>query len=121
MDIIKGPSSVTIGFLEPGGVVDYVTKHPLPQPTGDYSLMSSTHGTVRATGDVNVPLTSRLFLRGTGALEHRGSWRDYVSTGVNAAGLALDYTASPSTLLESRFYNTYLSGVPDPAVLPRTP
>ena len=113
VEVIKGPSSVTEGFLEPGGIVNLVTKRPYPELGSNFSLMSETFGTVRGTGDVNIPLASSAFLRATGALEHRASFRDYVSDGISSAGLALDWTPASSTLLESRFYNTYLSGVPD--------
>ena len=113
IEVIKGPSSVTEGFLEPGGIVNVVTKQPLPGMLAAADLLTDTFGTVRTQGDVNLPLGHTLFLRGTGALEHRASFRDYVHDNLNSAGLALNWTPTSSTLLESRFYNTYLSGVPD--------
>jgi iron complex outermembrane receptor protein len=113
VEVIKGPSSVTEGFLEPGGIINVVTKRPYGELGSNFSLMTGTFGTVRGQGDVNVPLAKNVFLRGTGALEHRASWRDYVSDNISHGGLAMDWSPSPSTLLESRFYNTYLTGVPD--------
>ena len=52
-------------------------------------------------------------LRATGAEEHTGSFRDYVHDQKDSVGLALDWATGKQTQLESRFYNTYLSGVPD--------
>ena len=113
VEVIKGPSSVTEGFLEPGGVVNVVTKSPLPETLASVDFLADSFGTARGQGDVNLPLSRNFFLRGTGALEHRASFRDFVEDEIDSAGLALNWTPTSSTLLESRFYNTYLSGVPD--------
>jgi iron complex outermembrane receptor protein len=56
VEVVKGPSSLLYGQINPGGVINYVTKRPAAQPEAEFSASVGTHGYSRfvldATGAV---------------------------------------------------------------------
>lgn len=113
VEVIKGPSSVTEGFLEPGGVINVVTKRPLASPVSEVFLTTGTYGTFRGQYDLGTSLTSTLRIRSTGASEHTGSFRDFISGDRFTTGVSLDWNATPNTLVQASANVFYLNGSAD--------
>lgn len=80
LEVLKGPASVLYGRLQPGGMVNYVTKKALDVPY--YSLQqqfgsfSEFRTTLDATGPLNKDKT--LLYRFNGAYDEGNSFRDFV-------------------------------------------
>lgn len=71
VEVLKGPSSMLYGQLNPGGTINYITKRPLPQKAvRNFSVEVGSYEFYRSTADVNVPIIPRkLALRLTSAYE----------------------------------------------------
>ncbi|PPT04902.1 Ferrichrome-iron receptor [Geitlerinema sp. FC II] len=63
IEILRGPASILYGDLNPGGVVNLVTKQPLEDPFYQLELQGGTRGLFRPSIDVSGPLTTDRSLR----------------------------------------------------------
>jgi iron complex outermembrane receptor protein len=113
VEVIKGPASVTTGFLEPGGVVNVITKRPTAEPLTELELQGGSYGFGRADVDVSRRLNDQVAVRLTGAAATTDSFRDYVSSNRYTVGGALDWTPSNRTKVELSAYYEDLHAVPD--------
>jgi iron complex outermembrane receptor protein len=79
IEVLKGPASVLYGNLDPGGVVNYVTKQPLSDPFYAVGLQVGSFGLVRPTLDFSGPLNPEgtLLYRLNTAYEKGGNFRNF--------------------------------------------
>jgi iron complex outermembrane recepter protein len=79
IEVLKGPASVLFGQLEPGGVVNIITKQPQREPFLTMGLEAGSYGFFRPTVDFNSPLndSKTLRLRVNAAVEVSESFRDF--------------------------------------------
>ncbi len=66
VDVLKGPGSAIYGRTEPGGVINIVTKKPLPDFGGSISANAGRLDTHGLQGDINLPVSRALAMRVTG-------------------------------------------------------
>src|SRR6202008_2055788 len=57
VEVLKGPSSLLYGIMDPGGVVNVVSKQPLPTPYHAISALGSPYGHGRNGADGTLDLT----------------------------------------------------------------
>jgi iron complex outermembrane receptor protein len=80
IEVLKGPSSMLYGRLEPGGAVNIVTKQPdVTRNFGSAGLMVDEDGLLRGTADINFKLASGIAVRVNGVWENGDSFRDHVA------------------------------------------
>ncbi|WP_414529156.1 TonB-dependent siderophore receptor [Nodularia chucula] len=79
IEVLKGPASVLYGNLDPGGIVNYVTKQPLSNPFYAVGLQVGSFGLVRPTLDLSGPLNPEgtLLYRLNTAYEKGGNFRNF--------------------------------------------
>ncbi|MEA5552702.1 TonB-dependent siderophore receptor [Anabaena cylindrica UHCC 0172] len=58
IEILKGPASVLYGDIQPGGVINLVTKKPLSEPFYEIQTQFGSRGLFRPSIDVSGPLTT---------------------------------------------------------------
>lgn len=82
IEVLKGPASVLYGNVEPGGVINVVTKQPLADPFYSANLSIGTYSFYRPSFDISGPLTpdQKLLYRLNVAYENAGSFRDFVNS-----------------------------------------
>ncbi len=110
VEVLKGPASTLYGILDPGGLINVVTK--LPQTTfgGSVSATSSSFG--GGTGDLDVtgPIEgTRLAYRLTGEYQNEDYWRNFgkeKSTFISPSLTWFGDDATVSVLYSHRDYNT---------------
>lgn len=90
IEILKGPQSALFGRGEPGCAVNIITKKPGFTPAASATLSAGSYAAFRSEGDVNLPLSSSVALRVTGAAERADSFRDTIHS--------RRYTVTPSLL-----------------------
>lgn len=80
IEVLKGPSSLLYGIQEPGGVVNVISKKPLPEQRTEVSLQANSFGGGSGWVDFSTPLNSEAGFRILA--EHEGSdyWRNFGST-----------------------------------------
>ncbi|MDV3351187.1 TonB-dependent siderophore receptor [Leptothoe sp. LEGE 181152] len=57
IEVIKGPASVLYGQNDPGGIINLVTKRPLPNPFYELEIQGGSEGLIRPSIDLTGPLT----------------------------------------------------------------
>jgi iron complex outermembrane recepter protein len=82
VEVLKGPASVLYGNVEPGGVVNVVTKQPLADPFYSADLSIGSNSFYRGSLDLSGPLTpdKALLYRLNLAYQNAGSFRDFVNS-----------------------------------------
>ncbi|SDD58781.1 TonB-dependent siderophore receptor [Sporomusa acidovorans] len=58
IEVLKGPASVLYGNVTAGGLINYVTKKPLPYAAFTYGVKYGSWGTQSASADMSIPLTA---------------------------------------------------------------
>lgn len=58
VELLKGPASLLYGAIDPGGVVNVVTKHPLTHPYGAVDASIGTYGYSGGDLDISQPITA---------------------------------------------------------------
>ncbi|AFY87401.1 TonB-dependent receptor [Chroococcidiopsis thermalis] len=79
IEILKGPASVLYGSLEPGGIVNLVTKQPLSEPFYSFDFQAGSYDLYRPSIDLSGPLNAdkTLLYRLNAVYESSDSFRDY--------------------------------------------
>ena len=79
IEVLKGPASVLYGQLQPGAVVNIVTKQPQREWAGSASLSYGRYDDWRGTIDLTGPLTAGgdIRFRLTGACDDADSFVDF--------------------------------------------
>ncbi|WP_228408668.1 TonB-dependent siderophore receptor [Chryseobacterium sp. JV274] len=80
VEIFKGPASITMSSVDPGGTINMVTKKPLSTSRHEISSSGGSFDTYRVTTDLTGPLnkSKTLLYRFNGAYQNAQSFRDHV-------------------------------------------
>ena len=99
VEIIKGPSSVFSGTIEPGGTINTITKKPARRAAQSVKLRYGSFDRFRsevvATGPVDA--AKKLAYRAAWAFEDYGSPYDFAGRVRSVYALTLDYRLAPRT------------------------
>ena len=80
VEVLKGPSSLLYGIQEPGGVVNVISKKPLPEARTEISLTANSFGGGSGYFDVSMPLNEAAGFRLLGEQEGSSYWRNFGHT-----------------------------------------
>ena len=80
VEVLKGSAAILYGQVEPGGMVNVITKQPLATPYYAAQQQFGSFNTYRTTIDATGPVADNkdLLYRMNMSYENRGSYRDYV-------------------------------------------
>ncbi|WP_375479815.1 TonB-dependent siderophore receptor [uncultured Nostoc sp.] len=78
IEVLKGPASILYGAIEPGGLINAVSKQPLSQPFYETELQVGNQGFVRPRFDFSGPLTDdgKVLYRLNGLYQRLDSFRN---------------------------------------------
>jgi len=96
-EVLKGPSSILYGTLQPGGVTHTLTKRPLPTAFNRGSVTVGSDAFYRAELDSGGPLGERVSYRLNLAIEDAGSYRDLVDSRAQFVALVVTWVFSEKT------------------------
>ena len=79
IEVLRGPASVLFGQVEPGGIINVVTKQPLATPYYQVDFSAGNYAFYRPTVDLSGPLSNdgALLYRLNAAYQNAGSFRDF--------------------------------------------
>lgn len=78
VEVLKGPASTLYGILDPGGLINVVTKRPERTFSGDISATSSSFGGGTGQVDVTGPIEgTQLAYRLVGEYQNEDYWRNF--------------------------------------------
>jgi outer membrane receptor protein involved in Fe transport len=110
IEVLKGPAAVLYGRMEPGGVVNIVTKRPLPETYYSLQEEAGSFNQTRTSIDATGPLTTadKLGYRLNVAYLSEDSFRDYIGTQNGFFAPAINYHPSERFRLnvEGEYQNT---------------
>ena len=101
VEVLKGPSSMLYGQLNPGGSVNFITKRPKPtQNFVNYQLQAGSYDFYRAVLDINTPLIkNKLALRLVTSYEDSDSIVDRFANQTTLINPSLTWWIRPGTSL----------------------
>ena len=102
VEILRGPASVLYGALEPGGVVNIVTKKPQATPAVSARTRVGGNDYRQVVVDATGPLGDSLRYRVQGYHQEGGSFRDKVGGRAEGFSGQLEADLGPDTLLTAR-------------------
>jgi len=81
IEVLKGPAAILFGRIEPGGLINLVTKQPLERAYYSLQQQFGSFDLYRTTLDATGPLTNtnELLYRFNLAYEDKGSFREFVN------------------------------------------
>ncbi|MBD9362195.1 TonB-dependent siderophore receptor [Methylomonas fluvii] len=99
LEVIKGPAAIMYGRMEPGGMVNVVTKTPLATPYYALQQQFGSYDLYRTTLDATGPLTQddTLLYRFNGSFESSGSFREFVNSERTFLAPIVTWNISPRT------------------------
>jgi iron complex outermembrane receptor protein len=121
IEVVKGPSSVLYGQLEPGGMINIVTKEPRGTPKRTASAEAGSYDQYNASVDLTGPLTDdgALQYRLLGDYENAGSFRRFQDTQRWEIAPKLSWTPGASTRItvEGKYYDETREGQRDRGIV----
>lgn len=110
VEVLKGPASTLYGILDPGGLINVVTKRPERTFSGDISATSSSFGGGTGQIDVTGPIEgTRLAYRLIGEYQNEDYWRNFGKSRSSFIAPSLTWFGDDATVNLSwshRNYNT---------------
>lgn len=78
IEVLKGPASILYGAIEPGGLINLVSKQPLANPFYEVELQAGSRGLFRPRFDITGPLTEdrKVLYRLNGLYQSLGNFRN---------------------------------------------
>ncbi|MBE9168789.1 TonB-dependent receptor plug domain-containing protein [Pleurocapsales cyanobacterium LEGE 06147] len=109
IEVLKGSASVLFGQVEPGGIINIITKQPLSQPYYSISFTAGNFNFYRPTIDLSGPLTvdGSLLYRLNLAYQNSESFRDFNFTERVLVAPTLSWNISDRTTLTFNFEYLY--------------
>ena len=98
--VIRGPASIRYGRVEPGGVVDVVTKKPLQEQRVSGELRYGTFEDAFALLDWSQPVNEDLAFRVVASVQDSESFRDFFDIRRDTAALSFRYNLGGNTRLD---------------------
>ena len=112
IEVLKGPAAILYGRVEPGGMVNIITKQPLATPYYSLNQQFGSYDLFRTSIDATGPLTKddTLLYRFNGSFQSNNSFRDLVSGEDVFIAPTLKWNISPRTQATLEFeYQRQLS------------
>jgi iron complex outermembrane receptor protein len=103
VEFLKGPASILFGDVAPGGVLNFVTKRPQADFTGQVQVKTGSWGLARTAIDLTGPLTKdrSLRFRLNASLEKSNSFRDFVKSDRKFIAPTLSWDITPKLSLQA--------------------
>lgn len=125
VEVVKGPSSVLYGLLNPGGMINYITKRPVQnRRITDVTATVGSYELYRGMIDYNVPSeNNKVAVRFVGSIEDSQSITRFYNNQTKVYYPSIRWWIQPQTTLTleyertERHINGFKSGVPYNATL----
>ncbi|MBG1261088.1 TonB-dependent siderophore receptor [Nostoc commune] len=115
VEVLKGPASVLFGAVEPGGVINVITKQPLSEPYYNLGLEVGNRGFVQPSIDFSGPLNDdkTLLYRLNASYQNSNGFQDFVNTNLTTIAPSISWKLGDRT--EVNLYYEYINfnGIPE--------
>lgn len=113
VEVLKGPASVLFGAIEPGGVINVITRQPLDEPYYNLAFEAGSYGFYQPSIDFSGPLTEddTVLYRFIASYQGAESFQDFVNTSLLSVTPSITLNLSDRTTLN--LYYEYLKAFAD--------
>ncbi|MEH2447201.1 MAG: TonB-dependent siderophore receptor [Nostoc sp.] len=115
VEVLKGPASVLFGALEPGGIVNIVTKQPLSEPYYKLEFEAGNYGFYQPLIDFSGPLTAdkTVLYRLIASYQGANGFQDFVNTELTMIAPSITLNLGDRTSLNLYYeYNRFFANPP---------
>ncbi|KAM3104472.1 TonB-dependent siderophore receptor, partial [Phormidesmis sp. 146-20] len=118
VEVVKGPASVLFGALEPGGIINTVTKKPLNAPYYSLAFEAGNYGFYQPSIDLSGPLTAdrNVLYRFIASYQNTGTFQDFVNIERTTIAPSIKFRLSDQTDLD--LYYEYIGLTEDSRPVP---
>lgn len=102
IESLRGPSSLLAGVVEPGGMINQISKRPRSRDELSVKLNVGSWNYFRSELDASVAASKQFAVRAAVAYQDGNSWRPWESSERQVAYLAAVYRLTPQTILNLR-------------------
>jgi iron complex outermembrane receptor protein len=102
IESLRGPSSLLAGVVEPGGMINQISKRPRGRDETSVRLSTGSWNYVRGEVDSSQVVNKNFAIRTALAYQDVNSWRKYEGSEREVAYVAAAYKFSPTTILNLR-------------------
>ncbi|MBI5694077.1 MAG: TonB-dependent receptor plug domain-containing protein [Verrucomicrobia bacterium] len=102
IESLRGPSSLLAGVVEPGGMINQISKRPRTRNEVSVKLTSGSWNYFRGEIDASVAPTRQFAVRAAVAYQDSDSWRDWEGSQRQVAYVAAVYRLTPATIFNLR-------------------
>ncbi|MBD2253339.1 TonB-dependent siderophore receptor [Nostoc parmelioides] len=131
VEVLKGPASVLFGALEPGGVINTITRQPLAEPYYRLGFEAGNFGRYQPSVDLSGPLTTdrSILYRFIAAYDGGEGFQDYTNSQTTTIAPSLTFKIGDRTNLNiyyeyARYYanpsSSYTALLGDGSLPPRS-
>jgi len=112
VEVFKGPASITMSSVDPGGTINMVTKKPLTSPRYEMSLSGGSFDTYRLSADFTGPLNKSrtLLYRFNGAHQNARSFRDNVKNNGLLIAPSISFVPNDKTSVNAEMIYSEMNG-----------
>ncbi|QZZ21392.1 TonB-dependent siderophore receptor [Leptothermofonsia sichuanensis E412] len=113
VEVLKGPASVLFGDIEPGGIVNIITKQPLSEPSYNFAFEIGNRSTYQPSLDFSGPLTDKnLLYRFIAGYQAQDGFQDFVNTNQVTVAPSITWKIGDNTELKVFYEYTEFTAKP---------
>ncbi|MEH1939592.1 MAG: TonB-dependent siderophore receptor [Nostoc sp.] len=115
VEVLKGPASVLFGAVEPGGIINVVTKQPLSEPYYNLAFEVGNRGFYQPSLDFSGPLNDdkTLLYRLNASYQSSNSFQDFVTSNLTTIAPSITWKLGHRTDLNLYYEYINFNGIPE--------
>jgi len=114
VEVLRGPASVLFGAVEPGGIINVITRQPLSEPYYNLAFEVGNFGFYQPSIDLSGPLTTddSVLYRLIASYQWADGFQDFVTTNLTTIAPSITFNIGDRTTLN--LYYEYIESLGDP-------
>jgi iron complex outermembrane recepter protein len=114
VEVLKGPASVLFGAVEPGGIINVITRQPLSEPYYKLAFEAGNYGFFEPSIDLSGPLTAddTVLYRFIANYQDAGSFQEFVNTDLLTIAPSITLNLGDKTALNLYYEYLEFNGIP---------
>ncbi|MEH2254791.1 TonB-dependent siderophore receptor [Nostoc sp.] len=115
VEVLKGPASVLFGAVEPGGIINVITKQPLSEPYYNLEFQAGNRDLYESSIDFSGPLNDdkSLLYRLNASYESSNGFQDFVTSHLTTIAPSITWKLGDRTDLNLYYESTKFNGIPE--------
>lgn len=115
VEVLKGPASVLFGSVEPGGIINVVTKQPLSEPFYQLAFEAGNRAFYQPSVDFSGPLdvNKNILYRFNASYQSSDGFQEFVNTDLTTIAPTFTFKLGDRTVLNLYYEYIKFEGIPE--------